>query len=159
MQFNQGYYHPMDREYNSKTADEIGLGVKGVGMSVPFGISAADVQGLQSKIRMGAGNIEIQFPGAGRGSRQAPTPEMFGREQREAIKEMAKVSEVKLTTHATWQIMGLSGADQQGNFSKEQRKMAIDEIKRAIEFARDTALGGSVVVHTGEFARPISEKS
>jgi len=55
-------------------------------------------------------------------------------------------------------IMGLAGQDQQGNFSKEQRKLAVDEIKRAIEFASDTAGGGSVVVHSGEFQRPISEE-
>ncbi|MBU3941996.1 MAG: sugar phosphate isomerase/epimerase, partial [Nanoarchaeota archaeon] len=75
-----------------------------------------------------------------------------------ALRELSKVSDVSLTTHASVGIPGLAGQDQQGNFSDEQRRMALDEVNRAIEFAADTALGGSVVIHTGEFQRPISEE-
>lgn len=158
MIFKTDYYHPMDREYNTKVVEDIGVGIKDIGMSVPLGIAAADVQGIAATIRQGVGNIEIQFPGTGRGQRQAQTPEMYGKDQREAIRELMKANEIGLTTHATWGIPGLSGQDQQGNFSDEQRKFAIDEVKRAIEFAGDTAGKGSIVVHMGEFPRAISEE-
>lgn len=157
------YVTPMDREYGKSTVgdnstNDVGIGVQDIGMSIPMGIAAANVQGIGSKIKSGAGAVEIQFPGAVRGTRQAHTPGMYGVDQREALRELAKINEIKLTTHASMGIMGLAGIDQQGNFSKEQRKLAVDEIKRAVEFAADTAKGGSVVVHTGEFQRPISEE-
>ena len=99
MQFNSGYYshHPvvdyfnaMDPEtYGEKPPYSADIGIKDIGMSVPMGISAANVAGIYSKIRMGAGNIEIQFPGYRTGSRNAQTPEMFGEDQRQAIKELS----------------------------------------------------------------------
>jgi len=160
------YVSAMDPEFYGKDASEdlrpVGIGIKDIGMSVPMGISAQNVSGIYAKIRSGAGNIEIGFPGAVRGQRQAQTPEMYGEEQRQAIRELGAINEVKFTTHASYGIMGLSGftGDNPYNvwFQREMRKQAVDEIKRAIEFARDTAGGGSVVVHTGEVDRPISEQ-
>ena len=157
------YSNPMDRGYRNKSAsddstNDLDISVKDIGQSVPMGIAAANVQGVAAKIKSGASALEIGFPGAVRGQRQAQTPEMFGKDQRQAFKEIAEVNEVSLTTHASYGIMGLAGMDQQGNFSKEHRKLAVDEIKKAIEFAGDAARGGSVVVHTGEYQRPISEE-
>jgi len=157
------YTSPMDRDYgknnvSDNATNDVGIGVKDIGMSVPMGIAAANVQGVGAKMKSGAGALEIGFPGAVRGQRQAHTPGMYGKDQRQAMKELAEINEVNLTTHASYGIMGLAGMDQQGNFSKEQRKLAVDEIKRAVEFAADTAEGGSIVVHTGEFQRPISEE-
>ncbi|MBW2966812.1 hypothetical protein KY342_06945 [Candidatus Woesearchaeota archaeon] len=157
------YVTPMDRQYGKPSVDDtstndVGIGVQDIGQSVPMGIAAANVQGVAAKLRAGAGAVEIGFPGAVRGQRQAQTPGMFGKDQRQALRELAEIAEVKFTTHSSYGIMGLAGIDQQGNFSKEQKKLAVDEIKRAVEFAADTAQGGSVVVHTGEFQRPISEE-
>lgn len=157
------YQSPMDRDYGKANLDDsstndVGIGVDEVGMSVPMGIAAANVQGVSAKIRAGAGNLEIGFPGAVRGNRNAMTPGMFGKEQRQAMKELSEVNEVNLTTHASYSIMGLAGQDQQGNFSEDQRKMTVDEVRRAIDFAADATQGGSVVVHTGEFQRPVSEQ-
>jgi len=56
---------------------------------------------------------------------------MYGEDQRTALKELAEISEINLTTHASMGIMGLAGMDQQGNFSKEQRKLGVDEIKKS----------------------------
>jgi hypothetical protein len=163
--FNQGYYHPLDRSYHAAdefekdtSTNDIGVGIGDVGMSVPLGISAGNVQGISIKMHEGASNMEIGFPGAMGGNRQSQTPGMYGKDTREALKELSKINEVRLTTHAAYNVMGLSGQDQQGNFSRDYRKIATDEIKRAIEFAADTAGGGSVVVHTGEFERPLSEE-
>jgi len=157
------YVTPMDRDYGKPSADEtstndVGVGIQDLGWGLPMGIGAMNIQGIAAKIREGAGNIEIQFAGTVRGQRQAQTPGMYGKEQREAMRELAEINEVNLTTHAAFGIMGLAGMDQSGNFSKEYRKIAIDEIKRAVEFAADAAKGGSVVVHTGEYQRPISEE-
>lgn len=158
------YTSPMDRDYGKSTVDDnstndVGIGVQDIGQGVPMGIAAANVQGVAAKMKAGAGALEIQFIGAGRGQRNAQTPGMYGKEQREALRELAEINEVNLTTHASTGVMGLAGMDQQGNFSDEQRKFSVDEIKRAVAFAADTAKGGSVVVHTGEFQRPISEES
>jgi len=165
MIFNQGYYHPLDRSYHTgddfgeeTSTNDIGVGIKDVGMSVPLGISAGNVQGLSVKMREGASNLEIGFPGAVSGNRQSQVPGMYGKDTREALRELAKINEVRLTTHSAYSIMGLSGQDQQGNFLRDYQKLAMDEIKGAIEFAADTAGGGSVVVHTGEFERPLSEE-
>ncbi|MBU4283633.1 MAG: sugar phosphate isomerase/epimerase [Nanoarchaeota archaeon] len=155
-----GYNSPMDRTYISDFGEkkEKVLGVKDIGLTMAMGIGARNIPEITSKIRAGAGNLEITFMGAGRGSQQAETPGMFGKYHRQALRELSKANEINLTTHASVGIPGLAGQDQQGNFSDEQRKIALDEVNRAIDFAGDTALGGSVVIHTGEFQRPISEE-
>ena len=66
------YVTPMDREYGRSTLDDVstndvGIGVQDIGMSVPLGISAQNVQGISAKMKAGAGALEIAFPGAVRG--------------------------------------------------------------------------------------------
>ncbi len=166
MQFSSGYYshHPivdyfnsMDpQSYGEKPAYGVDLGVKDIGMSVPMGISASNVAGIYSKIRMGAGNIEIQFPGYRTGSRNAQTPEMFGEDQRQAMRELSMANEVKFTTHASFQLMGMMGRDERGNFSIYNATQDLFELKRAIDFQGDLG-GGSVVIHSGEFERPMTD--
>lgn len=157
------YFGPMDRNYGSPSVEEdttndVGVGVENIGESVVMGIGAQNLQALSSKTRSGIKSMEVTFSGTGGGSGQAQTPDQYGAEKRRAIREMAEINEMDITTHASFNVMGLAGMDQQGNFSHEQSKMAVDEIKRAINFAADAASGGAVVVHTGEFQRPISEQ-
>jgi len=167
MQFNAGYYghHPVVDYFNAMDPQSYGekpgyggvdLGIKDIGMSVPMGISAANVAGIYSKIRMGAGNIEIQFPGYRMGSRNAQTPEMLGEDQRQAIRELSMANEVKFTTHASFQLMGMMGRDERGNFSLYNATQDLFELKRAIDFQADVG-GGSVVIHSGEFERPMTD--
>lgn len=166
MKFSSGYYshHPMVDYFNAMDPQTYGekppygadLGVKDIGMSVPMGISAANVAGIYSKIRMGTGNIEIQFPGYRTGSRNAQTPEMLGEDQRQAIRELSMANEVKFTTHASFQLMGMMGRDERGNFSITNATQDMFELKRAIDFQADLG-GGSVVVHSGEFERPMTD--
>lgn len=132
------------------------FGVKDVGMSIPLGISAGNVEGVAAKIRSGISNFELGFAGTIHGNRQAQTPEMYGKEQRHALRELAKANDINFTTHAAYGVMGMMGTDQQGNTSLTQGRAALAEVERAVEFARDVADGGSVVVHTGEFERPVS---
>ena len=166
MKFSDGYYshHPMvdyfnamdPQSYGEKPPYGVELGIKDIGMSVPMGISASNVAGIYSKIRMGAGNIEIQFPGYRTGSRNAQTPEMLGEDQRQAIRELSMANEVKFTTHASFQLMGMMGRDERGNFSLYNATQDLFELKRAIDFQGDLG-GGSVVIHSGEFERPMTD--
>ena len=141
----------------SKDFSDSGFGIKDIGMSVPMGIAAANVAGVYSKIRMGVGSIEIGFPGAFTSQRGAHTPGVYGHDQRQALRELGAINEVNFTTHAAYSIMGLMGRDQRGNFSITGAKIDKDEIARAIDFAGDVAGSGSVVMHTGEFERPITD--
>ena len=165
MEFRYYTHHPMVDYANSMDPEMYGhdlkekpsLSIKDIGMSVPMGISAQNVAGIYSKIRMGVGSIEIGFPGVYSGQRQAQTPEMYGEDQRQAIRELANINEIKLTTHAAYNVMGLMGHDQRDNFSMSNATQNLHEIQRAIDFAADTAGGGSVVVHTGEWERPLTD--
>jgi sugar phosphate isomerase/epimerase len=154
------YYMPMDREYgpsaNRNATNDVGVGIGDVGTSLALG-PIPNIPSLSAKLRSGVKVGEIGFMGAGKGSGQGHTPEMYGEIQRQALREMQKANEVQFTTHATVGVYGLAGMDQQGNFSKHSKNMAVDEIKRAIDFAADVARGGPVVLHTGEYQRPISE--
>ncbi len=153
------YFNAMEPEaYGMDVANkpDVNLGVQDIGMSVPMGISAANVAGIYSKIRMGAGKLEIQFPGYRTGNRQAQTPEMYGEDQRQALREMQMANEVRFTTHASFGLMGMMGRDERGNFSTLGAYQDLLELKKAIDFQADMG-GGSVVMHSGEFERPMTD--
>jgi len=161
--FGSGYYMPMDREYDAPSkptspTNDVGVSIGELGTSVSLG-PVPNVSALGAKMRAGSKTMEINFSGAGKGSGQGHTPGMYGKLQRQALKEMQKANKYDFTTHATYSVYGLAGMDQQGNFSKQSKNMAIDEIKRAIEFAGDVSNGGTIVVHTGEFQRPLVDAS
>jgi len=82
---------------------------------------------------------------------------MYGEDQRQAIRELADINEIELTTHSAYNIMGMMGKDERGNFSISNATLGRYEIERAVDFAADTAGGGSVVVHSGEFDRPLTD--
>jgi sugar phosphate isomerase/epimerase len=164
---NPGYYHALDSTY---APEELGpappitmedgtewttsLGPKELGTSAnPF---QHQTQGLVAKIREGASRVELEFPGAGKSSSQAPSPESYGARDRLDMRELAKVAGVKTTTHATFQRTGFSGFTERG-FSDEARYQNLKEVRKAIEFAAEATTGGAVVFHTGEWQRPIVE--
>ncbi|MBT3304258.1 hypothetical protein HN592_04155 [Candidatus Woesearchaeota archaeon] len=140
------YYHSLDR----KEIEGVPLG--------EIGFSTAPMKDqldeLKAKIRAGVSKVELGFWGKGKGYGENFTPGTYGAEQRKAIKDFAKVNRVELSTHATPNVGPISGFTQQG-FKEESRKESVDEIKRAIDFAADVTEGGPVVMHTGEFVRPI----
>jgi hypothetical protein len=143
------YYHSMDREY-FKEGELPALGIS----TPPFEDQLA---ALKVRIRQGVTGVELGFTGAGKGNMagKQTTPEMYGKEEREAIRELAKINRVQLSTHATVGVMGLAGMGE-GGFSRQQAQQTLHEIEKAIDFAADTAQGGAVVVHTGEWIRPVS---
>ena len=155
--FGRDYATPMDRGYEVGAENYVsgtGLSVGEVAIST---IATKDaLQNVVAKMREGAAAVEIGFLGAGKGDVFGGriTPESVGREQREAIRELAKLNKVEISTHASVGITGAAGLTEQG-FSDEAREKNIFEIKRAIDFAADAAGGGPVVFHTGEWQRPI----
>jgi len=136
--------------------EEHGIGLDAQDIGVTNNPFTDQLQELQAKIRGGFSKVEVGFSGAGKGSAQSLTPGSYGTRQREAIRQLSKVNDVELTTHASFSIPGVSGLTQQG-YNDRAQKMAVDEIKRAIDFASDTAGGGAVVFHLGEHARPVME--
>ncbi len=170
MIFNQSYYNAMDRGYYiplkpeeqpaeyvpEGTVPEMGISQKDIGVSTaPFG---DQLQALKARIFQGASRAELGFMGRGKGSMQGgnTTPEMFGKEERMDIRELAKINKVQLTTHATPNAGSLAGF-QQDRFDEAIRETTLHEIERAIDFAADTTNGGAVVVHAQEFPRPIRD--
>jgi hypothetical protein len=159
------YATPMDRGYfdnspspSNDSTNDVGVGIKDVGMSMGLG-PVPNVQAVSAKMRAGSKTAELGFMGSGKGSAQGHTPGMYGEMQRQALREMQTANKFDFTTHASVGVYGLAGMDQQGNFSKQNKEMAVNEIKRAIDFAADVSRGGPVVVHTGEFQRPVSDAS
>lgn len=114
------------------------------------------VQALQTSLRGGASKIELGFMGVNKGSGQSPTPESMSKIDREMINQLAKINKVETTVHTAPSVSNLSGLDQRsGGFSENVRETALNEIKRAIDFAADASTGGAVVVHWDEWQRPI----
>ncbi len=139
---------------NHEGAITTGLGPRELGTTInPF---QPQIQALQAKIREGASRLEIGFGGVGKGNSQQQTPEAYGRVEREVLRELAVYNEVKTSTHASFQLAGLAGFGREG-FSKQAQQTVLEEVRKAIDFASEATTGGAVVVHTGEWARPISE--
>jgi len=169
--FNTGYFQSMDREYVSTVDPEhpelgepieakdkpiSGLGPKQIGVGTnPF---VHPTQGVEARLHDGASKMEITFFGKGKGNKDSFTPESIGREEREEIRNLLKINEAKLSTHASVAVEGVAGFGREG-FDDRQRETAMNEIEKAIDFAADASTGGAIVFHTGEWQRPISEQN
>ena len=167
MIFNQAYYTAMDRGYymplqpgqglpgeSPSDIPEIGISPKDIGVSAH---PAQDqLQQVKARIFQGASKVELGFFGRGKGSFQGgnTTPEMYGKEERIDMRELAKINKVQLTTHASTSAGSLAGFGQQG-FDEHVREQSLHEIERAVDFAADVTRGGAVVVHASEYPRPI----
>ena len=152
------YYSAMDREIGTQSTEmkeidkaaQIGIDEFGTTTN-PF---EHQTQALKARIFHGANRVEFAFFGQGKGRKEQATPETFGKRERRDMRELAEFNKVETTTHATVGVQGLSGLNmQQGAFSDDQRKQAIDEIKRAVHFAAEATTGGAIVFHTGEAPR------
>ena len=166
----ESYYHSMDRGYSEPDIPaawpehvldkEIGkplIPLKDVGFTATEGSRFGKFnQSVQAYIRAGVAKIELQTQ---MGGGQEPVgAESYGKDAREELREIARANEVQFTAvHAPTQIGNLSGFHPQQGFVDEIRKSAVEEVKQAINFAGDVALGGAVVVHTGEFQRPLDD--
>ena len=167
MEFGTGYLNPMDRGYeehdhnhghtgSQNSTNDVGVGIGDLGISMGLG-PIRNIGDIGAKLRPGTKKLEFVFMGSGKGGAQGHTPGMYGLKQRQALQEMGKANKIDFTTHSTVGIYGLSGMDRGGSFSKQRRNESYQELKRAVEFAAEVGKGGPVVVHTGEFERPVSE--
>jgi sugar phosphate isomerase/epimerase len=146
------YMHALDRNREQS----LNLPMDYIGISTPP--MKDQLEGMKTRIFQGLSHIELGFMGTGKGSMSqgSTTPEMYGKDQRAAMRQLAKLNDVTLSTHATVGVQGMSGRTQEG-FSQEAQEAGLNEIKRTIDFAADTAGGGPIVFHTGEFPRPVSQ--
>ena len=117
-------------------------------------ITADQLQEVNAKINHGAGTSEIGFMGRGKGikSQGQGTPESYGKSERQAMRELAKVNNVNLSVHASTMAGSWAGFHE-NRFDENTRQQNIFEGKKAVEFAADATQGGPVVVHTAEFPR------
>jgi hypothetical protein len=114
------------------------------------------MQAMQARLREGAGKIEFEFFGAQKGTKERFTPESIGSLERADLKALAEINELKTSVHGTVAITGMAGMGREG-FEENARQDAFNEIRRAVDFAADVTNGGAIVLHTGEWQRPISE--
>ncbi|MEM4336773.1 MAG: hypothetical protein QXG86_02095 [Candidatus Woesearchaeota archaeon] len=152
--FGNDYAMPFDREsYEPPSNEKYFVPISSIGISAhPM---REQLEQLKARIFQGASKVELGFMGVKKGSmaQGAVTPEMYGAEEREAIRQLAKINKVELSVHASPSAGSPSGLSQHG-FDDKERADVLNEIKRTIDFAADTG-GGSVVIHTGEWHRPI----
>lgn len=147
------YWHPLDKE----TAIKYHLDPRTVGTATPPFKGQLDE--LRSRIFQGTSHVELGFmgrPGKGSLSQGNTNPEMYGKDEREAMRELAKINDVSISTHASTAISGMAGMGER-QFDDQARDQTLTEMKRAIDFAADMG-GGPVVVHTGEFPKGIGER-
>jgi hypothetical protein len=159
------YYAPMDRGYLGNNIKDVSPSanieqpispIKEIGQTVTEGRQFGTfIQSTQAAIRMGTGQIELQ-PGMGGGEEPAGV-ENYGKDARQALREIAEVNKIKFSSiHTPVQIANMSGYNpQERGFSDEYRDKEITEVKAAIKFAAEVSQGGAVVVHTGEYQRPM----
>ena len=126
-----------------------------------IGTTVTEIAGQQDLLRASEAAIKfgvkkIELAAQQGGPTQPTGPESYGKEAREAMRDIARVNEVEFTSvHTPTNVGNMSGFNPQQGFIDEQRKQAVEEVQKAINFAAEVAGGGAVVVHTGEFNRPI----
>jgi len=163
--------NPMDRSYYSNPTGYLGefeqsnqpdieksIGLNEIGQSIAEGSRFGTfITTAQNAIRTGAGKLELST-GMG-GGQESVGAEAYGEDARQALREITRANQVDVVSvHSPAQIGNLSGYNpQERGFSDEHRKMSMDEVKKAIDFASDIN-GGAVVVHTGEYQRDISDQ-
>jgi hypothetical protein len=166
----------MDKEYNSNnsmTPDDLAQRSPGneqdmmspiehLGMSVTEGQRFGTFrQSIKAALHLGARKVELQTQMGG--GAEPVGAESYGKAAREELREISRANELEISAvHAPSNIGNLSGYVPRqggpGEFSDEQRLVSLEEIKKAVNFSADVAGGGAVVVHTGEWQRPISEQ-
>ncbi|MBI2545819.1 sugar phosphate isomerase/epimerase [Candidatus Woesearchaeota archaeon] len=162
---NTGYYIPMDRGYFEAMAqgepklEEPIVPIHELGQTVPERdprTGANILQTTEAAIKAGAANIQFVLttpPESAIGGR----PKAYGKDVREAIRELAKANEVMISgVELPTAISNLSGYNpQNGTISDDKRFQDLNEIRDAIRFIGDISGGGAVDVVSMEFPRTV----
>jgi len=121
---------------------------------------ASDILGsMVASIRKGSGVLQLAMS-TPVGSQMKAGVASMGKDKRQAIKEVLKVS------GAMWEGMEFSPSDmtnmcgfdpRQGGFSEQKRKQDMQHVKDAIVFAADIGAGGGVDIWSNEFNRNIGD--
>lgn len=168
VEFIRDYTNPMEREYflapvePEQKIEEPIIPISEIGMTVPEQnpqSGAGILQNVESAIRLGAKKIGIvmNIPSHAQiGGR----PKGYGKDTREAIREMIRANEVEITgvEAPPSSITNLSGFDPQtGNISETKRMRDLQELKETVRFAIDIAGGGGVDIWSQEYPRDITD--
>ena len=154
-------YYSNDEPQGRDIEDPI-LPMKQLGQTIAEGQNVGNksfFQTLQAAIHEGAAKVELSLGGGHMGE----GPDFYSEEKKEELRNIAEVAEVDLVSIHTPvnKVSNLSGfgQDQQGGmtFSERNQEEQLNEVKKAIRFASDTTRGGAIIVHTGEYPRPISQ--
>lgn len=122
--------------------------------------SGSFIESVQAAIRQGGSHIELSLSASG--SEPNVGPDLYGKEKRREIREIARANQINIASvHTPVQVVAnMSGfAGEQRGFLDDHRHIQVTEVKKAIQFAADTTDGAAVIVHTGEFQRPFTEQS
>src|SRR3989339_1595544 len=104
---DRGFYHqeskwgpPSEVEFPETEEQATNLTPREIGTTVDANINP--INAVQAKIREGVMKLEIPFFGTGKGGfgGQNATPEILGRQEKQHLKELARLNEVRLSTHA-----------------------------------------------------------
>ncbi len=134
------------------------VGVRDIGQSVTEGSRFGSLlKTATDAIRRGAGWIELSTNMGG--GAETVGAESYGKEAREALRDIARVNTVRFSSvHTPVNIGNMSGYNpQERGFNEEHRKIELEEVRKAVTFAADVG-AQAVVVHTGEYQRPMSEQ-
>src|SRR3990167_1934988 len=164
MYFGSGYFGPEPVYYSSPSTSyfgEYGKPVKGnneaaieepivkasdIGFSVPEGSRFGSLlKTTTDAIRRGAGWIELSTSMGG--GQESTGAEAYGKEAREALRDIARINQVRYTSvHTPANIGNMSGYNpQERGFNDEHRKIEIEEVKKAIDLASDVGAQAIVV--------------
>src|SRR3989338_7184269 len=157
------YFEEGRPDYNKILGNESSIekpivGVADIGQSVAEGNRFGSLLKTSTDaIRRGAGWIELSTSMGG--GAEPVGAESYGKEAREALRDIARANSVRFSSvHTPVNIGNMSGFNpQERGFNEEHRKIEMEEVKKSIEFAADVG-AQAVVVHTGEFQRPMSEQ-
>lgn len=117
------------------------------------------LQNIESSIRKGASKMQLMWQTQS-GSAIGGRPKAYGKDVRQAIREMLEVNQVELSASElpTSSNTNMSGFDMQGGTISEQKRLRdLQEVKDAIDFQVEVGGGGGVDIWSQEFVRNITD--
>jgi len=118
------------------------------------------VQTVQAAIRSGAKDLQLMMM-TPHTSAMGGRPKAYGKEVRQAIKEVAKAGGVNIKglEMPTSSMSAMSGFDsQRGQITEKHRQEAMEEVRDALNFMADISDGGGVDIFSQEFPRTIFDE-